>query len=59
MTTDDTECMGLAPPDTQGANDVLMERLKKRKAPAELSADEEGVHHNRKEQIMTEVPAAE
>jgi hypothetical protein len=58
-TTDDAECIGSAPPGMQGANDVLMERLKKRKAPAELSADEEGVHTNRKEQKMTETPAAE
>ena len=56
-TTDSTQCIGPAPPDMQGVNDVLMERLKKRKAPAGPSADEEGVHHNRKEQKTTETPA--
>lgn len=56
-TTDDTECMGPTPPDTQGADDVLMERLKKRKAPAEPSAEDEAGQKTRKEQKVTDAPA--
>ena len=57
-TTDSTQCIGPAPPDMQGVNDVLMERLKKRKAPAELSAEDEAGQKTRKEQKVTDAPAA-